>query len=429
MAIDRVLARLLAALTLVAGILPAAAQPQPQVEGIGTVKERVARSGRVSVIARLAAPASAAAASAMSKRLAGTLRSKGVQGLRQIGSLPFVALEVDAAQLAALERSGAVLAVSENRRLRKLGSGGLVLIGAPATWARGARGAGTAIVIVDDGVQSGHPYLKGRVVRSVCSAPDCGSKVVDRAGAGEPCQVDCGHGTHVAGIAAGRGKSFSGVAPDASVISLRVFGPDADWEHLIRGLDYVATVLAPRYRIAAVNMSLGDETQQSGACDRKDAVYQAAATAIQRLRRLGIASVVASGNDGYNRGISAPACIASAIAVGSVTDADRVSPFSNSGAYLDLLAPGENVNSSVPGGGYARFSGTSMAAPHVAGALALIRSRLPKATVDQMEQALEATGKLVRDGDSGITRPRVDIAKALTRLVAPSSLPRVAAIP
>ena len=98
---------------------------------------------------------------------------------------------------------------------------------APATWSRGARGAGQTIVVIDTGVRAAHPFLAGRVVRSICSAPDCGTRVVERAGAGEP-YAGCpsanssvtDHGTHVAGIAAGRGSAFSGMAGLADTVTL-----------------------------------------------------------------------------------------------------------------------------------------------------------------------------------------------------------------
>lgn len=420
MTIARVLARLAAALVLVVGGAAVAAQPAPGIEGAAAVRQKLAGAGRISVIAKLAPAAGKAlegvGIEAARQKLARDLAPAGVREVRPLGSLPFVALEVSAAELAALERSGAVAAVSENTRLRRTLMSSAPQIAAPVAWGKGVRGGGAVVVIVDDGIDGDHPFLQGRVVRSVCSAPDCGAKVVDRAGAGEPCRQGCTHGTHVAGIAAGRGRSFSGIAPDARLISVRVFGPEADWEHLIRGLDYVATELAGRYPIAAVNMSLGDGTRQAAACDREQAAYEAVAAAVDRLKRLGIATVASSGNDGYKSGVSAPACIADVIAVGSVGRADRPSAFSNRGTLLDLLAPGESIYASIPGGGFARYSGTSMAAPHVAGAFALLRGRFPKASVDRIEQALEATGKPTRSTASEPLKPRLDVAKALARL-------------
>ena len=391
----------------------------PDFQGLDVVSTELANKGRISIIAELArpdplAPMSASMADRAAQELGTFLAPLGVTSVRSLGALPYVALEVDQAQLAALVRSGRIGAVGLNSELyRNLAESG-PLIHAPQAWAAGARGAGKAVVIVDDGVSSTHPFLAGRVVASVCSAPDCGSAVVEAPGAGEPC-AGCDHGTHVAGIAAGRGPTFSGMAPDASVISVRVFGPSTSWEHLIRGLDYVRTNLASRFSIAAVNMSIGDTTSNGSDCDSLSATYAAVATVINGLRAGGILSAVASGNDGYSGGINAPACIGAAISVGSTTKSDAVSSFSDSAGILDVLAPGSSIYSSVPGG-YGYKSGTSMAAPHVAGALTALRSKVPAATVTQLEAALEGTGVGVRDVRNGLTKPRVDVFAALAAL-------------
>lgn len=172
-------------------------------------------------------------------------------------------------------------------------------------------------MIVDSGVESSHPFFNGRVVRGVCSATDRGSGMIDQPGAGEP-NAGCYYGTHVAGIAASRGDTFSGVAPDASIISVRVFQCNSTpWENVIRGLDYIYTTLRLQCKIAAVNMSLGDSRQYASACDNYNIAYQAMAAAINNLRNEGIVTAVASGNNCYSSGISAPACIENAIAVGS----------------------------------------------------------------------------------------------------------------
>ena len=102
-----------------------------------------------------------------------------------------------------------------------------------------------------------------------------------------------------------------------------------------------------------MNLSLGGG-KYSANCDSEPEK-----PAIDNLRSAGIATVVASGNDGYRDSISAPACISSAVSVGSTTDSDTVSSFANLASILSLLAPGSSINSSVPGGGFAVWSGTS----------------------------------------------------------------------
>jgi subtilisin family serine protease len=107
--------------------------------------------------------------------------------------------------------------------------------------------------------------------------------------------------------------------------------------------------------------------------------------------------------------ISFPACISSAISVGSTTKQNAISGFSNSASFLSLLAPGSAIISSVPGGGYGTFSGTSMAAPHVAGAWAVLKSAKPSATVSQVLTALQNSGVPITDGRNGVVKSLIQI--------------------
>jgi hypothetical protein len=180
------------------------------------------------------------------------------------------------------------------------------------------------------------------------------------------------------------------------------------------GLERVATVASQR-RIAAANMSLGGDLSTTP-CD-SDPLKPS----IDNLRSLGVASVAASGNSVSGSALTTPACISSAVSVGSSSDTDDVSFFSDIAPFLSLLAPGENVNSSVPGGGYDVFSGTSMAAPHVAGAFALLRQAVPSLTVSTGLNALQQTGLPITDTrfifGQGVTTPRIRIFQALASLI------------
>ncbi|HWW52368.1 MAG TPA: S8 family serine peptidase, partial [Acidimicrobiales bacterium] len=286
-------------------------------------------------------------------------------------------------------------------------------VNAPAAWAQGYDGRGQTIAIIDTGVEASHPYLAGKVVDEACyslrnACPNGGPEQLGP-GAAAPCkQLECGHGTHVAGIAAGR----DGVAPGANLMAIQVFSPDDNSAHAtsfaadqILALRHVYD-LRNRFHIAAVNISIGAPSDvNDGYCDdRADRAgfWAWAAT----LRSVGIATVVASGNRGLSHSVDSPACTSSAISVGNTTvdagGSDAVVQSSNASAVLSLLAPGTRVPSSVVGGRYGYLSGTSMSAPHVAGAIALLRQARHLSVAKEV-QALRSSGHAVVDPRNVLT--------------------------
>ncbi|MEU7837312.1 S8 family serine peptidase [Nonomuraea sp. NPDC049129] len=156
--------------------------------------------------------------------------------------------------------------------------------------------------------------------------------------------------------------------------------------------------------IVAANLSLGGG-RNTAPCDGDPRKL-----AIDNLLAAGVATVVAAGNDGYTDAISAPACVSSAIAVGSTTNEDAVSSFSNRGPLLDLFAPETDIISSVPGDAWRSMSGTSMAAPHVAGSLAVLRQAFPNASVTELESMLKENGRSI--SYPGATTPRIQLDDA-----------------
>jgi hypothetical protein len=293
-------------------------------------------------------------------------------------------------------------------------------VGAARVAADGLDGRGHAVAVIDTGIDTSHPALREAVVAEACfsrgnSGPGCpngGSQQLGR-GAGVPCAQDasnCRHGTHVAGIVGARpvGAEAAGVAPGADLVAVQVFDPSGSWAStadVVLALDWVLSVAAD-HRIAAVNLSLGIGSY-GGACD---ADWKEMSTAVKRLTQAGITTVAATGNGGLDGAISAPACLADVIAVGATTSTDRLASFSNISTTTDLLAPGEAVRAPVTGGGYAKLSGTSMAAPHVAGAVAILRQLAPEATPAQLGRALRQTGTQVTTPVGN--RPRLDIDRA-----------------
>ncbi len=379
----------------------------------------------------------AAAGRALSRLPQGAYRVR-----RRYTSIPQLALEIDAAALAALENApDDVAAVHPDELLRPILAESAPLIQADQLWAAGYDGAGTTIAIVDSGVDASHPFLSGKVVEEACFSTTmtgttqslCPNGQESQIGPGSaaPCPLfDCIHGTHVAGIAAGdgagAGQSFSGVAKGANLMAVQVFSEVIDpascgglapcagafTSDVIAGLERVYS-LAGQYSFASVNMSLGG-SQFPAPCD--DEPYK---PIIDNLRAIGIATVVASGNSGSTTSISTPACISSAVSVGSTSKGDQVSWFSNVASFLSLLAPGESINSSIPGGGFLPLSGTSMAAPHVSGVWALFKQAAPAAGVDAVLTALRDTGLPIADGRffGTATVPRVRAFQAIASLV------------
>jgi subtilisin family serine protease len=235
------------------------------------------------------------------------------------------------------------------------------------------------VAVLDTGIDASHPDLV------VHHRADCWSGllgVVSPAFASDNCRAgrgddDHGHGTHVAGTVGARddGRGVVGVAPGARLWSVKVLGSalgTGATSDVVAGLDYVT---ARAGRIEVVNLSLG-------ASGRSRALEDA----VRAATRSGLVVVTAAGNDGRDAAGYTPANVPRAITVSAVTDLDgrpgaraggrcsgtddHFASYSNHGKVVDLAAPGSCIVSTRRGGGTAQMSGTSMAAPHVAGAAA-----------------------------------------------------------
>ena len=417
------------------------------------LRERALRDGQVRVIVELRLPsgnhipeglANAAAVNAQRRGVADAaarvltlLRGSSHRVIREYITVPYIALNVSAAALDSLTAAPDVVRVMEDALVRPVLSESAPLIEADQVWSTGYDGTGTTIAVLDSGVDSFHPFLAGKVVEEACySTTDAGISLSVcpngqaeqfGPGAAAPCAISgCEHGTHVAGIAAGAGASFSGVAKGAQLMAVQVFSEVTDAatcggiapciggysSDVIAALERVYSVAASRH-IVSVNMSLG-EGSFTAPCDSQP--YK---PIIDNLRSIGVATVVASGNSGTKTSISSPACISSVVSVGSTDRNDQISSFSNVASFLSLLAPGDSIVSSVPGGSFEAFSGTSMAAPHVAGAWAALRQGAPTASVTTLLTALRQTGLPIKDNRfrGTVTVPRVRMLRALATLI------------
>ncbi len=368
---------------------------------------------------------------------------KSTDSVARFQLAPWLAMEVDAPTLERLYARKDVHHLVEDTVHEPLLQQSVGLIGADDAWAGEYIGTGYAVAVIDSGVGP-HPFLDGRIVSEACfslagTASQCpgGATSSTAVGSGTACTIpnsSCGHGTHVAGIIAGRnglGGTLNGVAYGSDIISIKIAhrktcngSPCMGFatSNRLLALEHVYTLRSTR-NIAAVNMSLG-ANPQSEICDW-DNIFED--TLISQLASNKIATVVATGNARETIGagqIGTPACISSAISVGATNKAHQLARYSNIATFVDFVAPGSLICSSMVNpratattcgaADYFKNSGTSMAAPHIAGVWALMRSRNHGASVADIKSVLKATGIDV-DTPVGPIK-RVDLAAAIAAL-------------
>ncbi|EHR59580.1 S8 family serine peptidase [Saccharomonospora cyanea] len=287
-------------------------------------------------------------------------------------------------------------------------------IGAPEAWESGYTGEGVRVAVLDTGIDAGHPDLDDAVVEA-------------RDFTGEGTTDDTqGHGTHVAGIIAGDGTAsdgrYKGVAPDADLVIGRVLDGNGSGQEswILAGMEWAAQ------RADVVNMSLGADLPDDGTAPLSQAVNRL-------TEQTGALFVVAAGNSGPGRGtIGSPASADAALTVGAVDGGDDLAEFSSRGPRFgdnavkpEITAPGVDVTAARASGSfppseehYTGMSGTSMAAPHVAGAAALVAQARPGWKADALKPAL--TGSATAHPELTVDEQgagRVDVARAAEQLV------------
>ena len=302
-----------------------------------------------------------------------------------------------AANLSRNSRVRSVVADAAVRATAEIVPTGFSRVDGPATLAGGHTAAGASVAVLDTGIDLDHPDLVGNIHSTL--GKDCvnGDSVADD---------DNGHGTHVAGTIAGTDNELGvlGLASGARLVPIKVLNSAGSgaWSTIICGLDYV---IANSASIDVSNMSLSGSGSATGCSD--GGLHQAVCRAVGA----GVTLVVAAGNDSRDATGSVPAAYPEAITVSALSDTNGSStkaacsgtgvsqvcdevfaPFSNYGSPIDVMAPGVRIYSTVIGG-YGSKSGTSMAAPHVAAAAALIAAANPSATPAQVAAHLKATGE------------------------------------
>lgn len=249
------------------------------------------------------------------------------------------------------------------------------------TRARGAgfdgNGAGVTVAVLDTGIDSSHAEFQGKMIEMVTYDVDSWTSR-----SSQPSIDTEGHGTHVAGLVGGRRV---GVAPSATIVNgTMIPGGEGSLSDFVLALEWAAS----RPDIAVVNMSAGIPGYIEGMED-----------AIADLLTLGVLPIIAIGNEGRNRTRS-PGNYNSVLSVGACSKSGAVASFSGSGTYTvdhqiyrvpDLVAPGRSVTSSVQGGGYQQWDGTSMATPIVSGIAALILQKHPTISFLDLTDALQDT--------------------------------------
>jgi subtilisin family serine protease len=306
---------------------------------------------------------------------------------------------------------------------------GVAKINAPEAWAKGIDGSGVTVGIVDTGLDAAHPAIKPHYRGTQADGSmqhdyNWFDPFTKRAEAFD----DGDHGTHVAGSTAGGTDARAiGVAPGAKIIAAKA----------INGSGYnttAATLQALQFMLAPTKTdgSAPDPTKGADVINNSwGNANQADDTFIESfaaLKAAGIEVVSAAGNDGPREGtVSPPGSYPGYLSVAATTESDKVASFSSRGPSKfaspeemtpNVAAPGAGVVSAVPGGRYQRMSGTSMASPHVAGAVALMLQAHPQATHDQIVEALTRTAvDIDRPGpDNAAGFGRIDVAKALDHL-------------
>ncbi|MEC1663160.1 subtilisin AprE [Bacillus halotolerans] len=247
---------------------------------------------------------------------------------------------------------------------------GISQIKAPALHSQGYTGSNVKVAVIDSGIDSSHPDLNVRGGASFVPSET------------NPYQDGSSHGTHVAGTVAALNNTIGvlGVAPSASLYAVKVLDSTGSGQYswIINGIEWAIS-----NNMDVINMSLGGPT---GSTALKTVVDKAVAS--------GIVVVAAAGNEGSSGSSSTvgyPAKYPSTIAVGAVNSSNQRASFSSAGSELDVMAPGVSIQSTLPGGTYGSYNGTSMATPHVAGAAALILSKHPTWSNAQVRDRLEST--------------------------------------
>ena len=406
----------------------------------------------VPVIIRLRAPFSAAtevaggARAAVQRRgieaararLLARIALRNPDSLKTFRVLPLVGLAIDRAGLEALRGSAELLDITLDQPNQRALTDALPSAATTVDRLTGDDGTGQTVALLDSGVDASHPALQNKLGAEACfSTTDprqlttslCPNQQSAAVGAGaglncDPSIESCSRGTSLAGVIAGRGPGYTGVAPGAGLISIQIFsrfegesncGPGRPFciyaydSDVIRALEHVY-LIREDHSIAAVNLALVRSfLTYRLSCD---GIQPAIESAIDLLATVGIPVIAPAGITGSDTGIAYPACVSNVVSVGVSIDQDRLAGFTDRAFFLNLLAPGVDINSPRPGGGFGRATGGDLSVAHVAGAWAILRQRRPLATPNEILTAMIRGGRMVIDSPTGLSYPILQIEAA-----------------
>jgi alpha-tubulin suppressor-like RCC1 family protein len=403
-----------------------------------TLDQQLADSPMTTVLVRLNTELTgtdaqrAAGARAAVAQLLATLPNGSYADVADSGVLPMATFQASRAAVDVLKNSPLVRAVGADEPMAIASSESTVRSGAATSNANSMKGDGTVVAVIDSGIQSTHPFLMRGTTSKVIGGA-CFTTPYPTQGFSSPCPNNtptaingpsniaagaactwtdnkngCSHGTHVAGVIAGEPGTpsftdLSGVAPNTKLIAIQVFGykvttglpPEVTslTSDVLNSMKWLYNRRADFPGLSAVNISIAStSTPYPGICDTSSASTAANAAqqnmfaAVKALRDVGIATIVSAGNSSWNGWISSPACLSNTIGVGAIDDiTGQRASFSNISTAISLFAPGASIPSSWPGFPTTPKleSGTSQAAPAVAGAWALMRQKYPTTMTSQ----------------------------------------------
>jgi serine protease AprX len=335
--------------------------------------------------------------------------------------VPAAAMHVKSADIHTLSEDDSVVHIWQDLPVHTCLHESASLIGAPEVWTAGVRGHGVKIGIVDTGIDPDHPDFAGRIV--------AGANFVLT---GTSYHDDNGHGTHVAGIAAGdgsvQGGKYRGIAPEASLYVAKVLDAAGSgmMSWVMAGVEW-----AVEQGVQVINLSLGG----SGPCDGTDALSETCDAAVAA----GVVVCVAAGNLGPDAmTVGTPGCARQVITIGASDKLDDVASFSSRGPTSDgrtkpdALFPGVDIVAPRASGTtmgypvddyYTQASGTSMATPHATGAAALLLQADPTLTPAQVKDLLMQTAKDLGFDANTQGAGRADVYQAYLQAVTPPEEP------